>query len=84
MKRDGTSMHLSEIVIGYGMTETSPASFASATNDTLERRVATVGWVLPHVEAKVISLRHLPRSRARCCNMRNSPLVQRFQIVDML
>ena len=45
MKRACTSMHLSEIVIGYGMTETSPASFASATDDTLERRVSTVGRV---------------------------------------
>jgi fatty-acyl-CoA synthase len=54
MKRACSSMHLSEIVIGYGMTETSPASFASATDDTLERRVSTVGRVLPHVEAKVI------------------------------
>jgi len=49
-----TSMHLTEIVIGYGMTETSPASFASATDDPIERRVSTVGRVLPHVEAKVI------------------------------
>jgi len=54
MKRAFSSMHLSEIVIGYGMTETSPASFASATDDTLERRVSTVGRVLPHVEAKVV------------------------------
>jgi fatty-acyl-CoA synthase len=54
MKRTCTAMHLSEIVIGYGMTETSPASFASATDDSLERRVSTVGRVLPHVEAKVI------------------------------
>jgi fatty-acyl-CoA synthase len=54
MRRACTAMHLSEIVIGYGMTETSPASFASATDDSLERRVSTVGRVLPHVEAKVI------------------------------
>jgi fatty-acyl-CoA synthase len=54
MKRAFTSMHLSEIVIGYGMTETSPASFASAIDDSLERRVSTVGRVLPHVEAKIV------------------------------
>jgi fatty-acyl-CoA synthase len=54
MKRAFTSMHLTEIVIGYGMTETSPASFASATDDPIERRVSTVGRILPHVEAKVI------------------------------
>jgi fatty-acyl-CoA synthase len=54
MKRAFTAMHLTEIVIGYGMTETSPASFASATDDPIERRVSTVGRVLPHVEAKVV------------------------------
>jgi fatty-acyl-CoA synthase len=37
-----------------GSTETSPASFASATDDPIERRVSTVGRVLPHVEAKVV------------------------------
>ena len=66
MKRACTSMQLTEIMIGYGMTETSPASFASATNDTLGRRVSTVGRVLPHVEAKVIDTesRIVPRGRA--------------------
>jgi fatty-acyl-CoA synthase len=54
MKRAVTAMHLSEIIIGYGMTETSPASFATTTDDPIERRVATVGRVLPHVEAKVV------------------------------
>jgi len=65
MKRARTSMPLSDIVIGYGMTETSPASFASATDDSVERRVATVG-VLPHVEAKVIDTegRIVPRGTA--------------------
>ena len=48
------------------MTETSPASFASATDDNLERRVSTVGRVLPHVEAKVIDAegRIVPRGTA--------------------
>jgi fatty-acyl-CoA synthase len=66
MKRAVTSMHLSEIVIGYGMTETSPASFISATDDPLERRVSTVGRVMPHVEAKVIDAegRIVPRGTA--------------------
>ena len=54
MKRSLSLMHLSEVVIGYGMTETSPASFASATDDPIERRVSTVGRILPHVEAKVV------------------------------
>jgi fatty-acyl-CoA synthase len=54
MKRAVALMHLSEIIIGYGMTETSPASFATTTDDPIERRVATVGRVLPHVEAKIV------------------------------
>jgi fatty-acyl-CoA synthase len=54
MRRAVGLMHLSEIVIGYGMTETSPASFVSSTDDPLERRVSTVGRAMPHVEAKVV------------------------------
>jgi fatty-acyl-CoA synthase len=54
MRRAVTLMHLNEIIIGYGMTETSPASFVSSTEDPLERRVSTVGRAMPHVEAKVI------------------------------
>src|SRR6202045_4566372 len=66
MKRAFSLMHLSEVVIGYGMTETSPASFASATDDPIERRVSTVGRILPHVEAKVIDAegRIAPRGTA--------------------
>ena len=66
MKRAFSLMHLTEIVIGYGMTETSPASFASATDDPIERRVSTVGRILPHVEAKVIDAegRIVPRGTA--------------------
>ncbi len=66
MKRAFSLMHLSEVVIGYGMTETSPASFASATDDPIERRVSTVGRILPHVEAKVIDAegRVVPRGTA--------------------
>ena len=41
-----------EITICYGMTETSPVSFQSAIDDTLERRVATVGRVHPHLEVR--------------------------------
>jgi len=66
MKRAFSLMHLSEVVIGYGMTETSPASFASATDDPIERRVSTVGRILPHVEAKVVDVegRIVPRGAA--------------------
>jgi fatty-acyl-CoA synthase len=54
MKRAVASMHLNEITIAYGMTETSPVSFQSSTDDPLERRVSTVGRIQPHVEAKIV------------------------------
>ncbi len=47
-------MNMREVTIAYGMTETSPVSFQSAMDDPLELRVATVGQVQPHLEAKVI------------------------------
>ncbi len=47
-------MHMREVTIGYGMTETSPLSFQSRTDDPIDRRVATVGRILPHVEVKIV------------------------------
>ncbi|MET0988106.1 MAG: AMP-binding protein [Steroidobacteraceae bacterium] len=47
-------MHMSEVTIAYGMTETSPVSFQSSTDDPLEKRVTTVGRIQPHLEVKVI------------------------------
>ena len=47
-------MHMAEITIAYGMTETAPISFQSAVDDPLERRVATVGRVHPHVEVRIV------------------------------
>ena len=47
-------MHMSDVTIAYGMTETSPVSTQTAADDDLERRVSTVGRVHPHVEIKVI------------------------------
>jgi len=55
MKRVIAEMHLSEITIAYGMTETSPVSFQSSTTDPLERRVSTVGRIQPMLEAKVVN-----------------------------
>ena len=54
MKRVQRDMHMTEVTIAYGMTETSPVSTQSATNDPLEKRVSTVGSVHPHVEIKII------------------------------
>jgi fatty-acyl-CoA synthase len=47
-------MHVPQITICYGMTETSPVSFQSATDDPIELRVSTVGRVLPHLECKIV------------------------------
>ena len=54
MKRVVDKMHLSQITIAYGMTETSPVSFQSSTDDPLERRVSTVGRIQPHPEVKIV------------------------------
>ena len=47
-------MHVPEVTICYGMTETSPVSFQSTVDDAIETRVSTVGRVHPHVECKII------------------------------
>jgi fatty-acyl-CoA synthase len=54
MKRAISSMHMDEVTICYGMTETSPVSTQTAADDSLDRRVATVGRVHPHVEVKIV------------------------------
>jgi fatty-acyl-CoA synthase len=54
MKRVNQAMHMDQITIAYGMTETSPVSFQSSVADSLERRVSTVGRVHPHIEVKIV------------------------------
>ncbi|TCW81085.1 AMP-binding protein [Burkholderia sp. SRS-46] len=54
MKRVVSQMHMAEVTIAYGMTETSPVSFHSSTDDPLEKRTTTVGRIQPHLEVKVI------------------------------
>ena len=54
MRRAVDRMHLAEITIAYGMTETSPVSFQSSTSDPIERRVSTVGRIHPHLEVKIV------------------------------
>ncbi|MEU1617034.1 AMP-binding protein [Streptomyces sp. NPDC005722] len=54
MKRVVAEMHMAEVSICYGMTETSPVSTQTRRDDDLERRTGTVGRVLPHVEVKVV------------------------------
>lgn len=54
MRRVVAEMHMAEVAICYGMTETSPVSTQTGRDDDLERRTGTVGRVLPHVEVKVV------------------------------
>ncbi|RBP08706.1 fatty-acyl-CoA synthase [Roseiarcus fermentans] len=54
MRRVIEMMHMREVTIAYGMTETSPVSFQSACDDPIGRRVSTVGRVQPHLEVKIV------------------------------
>jgi len=54
MKRVIADMHMGEVTIAYGMTETSPVSFQSRNDDSIERRVSTVGRIHPHLEVKIV------------------------------
>jgi len=66
MRRVMDEMHLGEITIAYGMTETGPVSFETSVDDPVERRVTTVGRVLPHIEIKIVDEdgRIVPRGEA--------------------
>jgi fatty-acyl-CoA synthase len=54
MKRVVAEMHMDEVTIMYGMTETSPVSTMTRREDDLDRRVSTVGTVMPHVEVEIV------------------------------
>jgi fatty-acyl-CoA synthase len=66
MRRVVAEMHMPEVTICYGMTETSPVSFQGQPDDPLDRRVSTVGRVHPHVQVKIIDTngRVTPRGTA--------------------
>ena len=66
MRRVVAEMHMPQVTIAYGMTETSPVSFQSQPDDPLELRVSTVGRVHPHVQVKIIDAegRLVPRGTA--------------------
>ncbi|MCG5534733.1 AMP-binding protein [Ectothiorhodospira mobilis] len=61
-----TRMHMDQVTIAYGMTESSPVSFMSEVDDPVDRRLNTVGTLRPHLEAKIIDGegRILPRGEA--------------------
>jgi fatty-acyl-CoA synthase len=54
MRRVVSEMHMDQVTIAYGMTETSPVSFQTVPEDPLERRVDSVGRIHPHLEAKLV------------------------------
>ena len=54
MKRVQSEMHMPEVTICYGMTETSPVSTQTAVDDPLDKRTGTVGRVHPHLEVKIV------------------------------
>lgn len=56
MQRVIDRMHMSDITICYGMTETSPVSVQSYIDDSIDKRVSTVGHVHPHLEVKIVDL----------------------------
>ncbi|MGP6157608.1 MAG: AMP-binding protein [Vulcanimicrobiaceae bacterium] len=54
MRRVQSEMHMAEVTICYGMTETSPVSTQTSVDDPLEKRTSTVGRVHPHIEVKIV------------------------------
>lgn len=55
MNRVISDMHIQDITIAYGMTETSPVSFQTSVDDPIEKKVGSVGQVHPHVQVKIIN-----------------------------
>ena len=78
MKRANEQMNMREVTIAYGMTETSPVSFQSATDDPLERRVSTVGRIHPYVEVKVVD----PDGRIVPCGERGELCTRGYSIMQ--
>lgn len=54
LERVVRDMHMEQVTTAYGVTETSPVSFQSSTDDSLERRVSTVGRIHPHLQVKIV------------------------------
>ncbi|MEL0636483.1 AMP-binding protein [Marinomonas sp. TI.3.20] len=54
MKAVNAKMNITDVQIAYGMTETSPVSLQTASNDPFDKRVTTVGRTQPHIESKIV------------------------------
>jgi len=77
MKRVISDMHMKEVTIAYGMTETSPVSFQSSRDDALERRVSTVGTIHPHLEVKIVDA----DGRVTPCGERGELLTRGYSVM---
>lgn len=64
MRRLHKILNLDELTICYGMTETSPVSLMTRTDDPIQKRIDTVGRLLPHVEAKVLDIQDKSKTLA--------------------
>ena len=79
MKRLHKTLNLTELTICYGMTETSPVSAMTTTDDPIDKRISSVGRLLPHVEAKVVSLED--RSQIAPINVRGELAVSGYLLM---
>jgi fatty-acyl-CoA synthase len=77
MNRIVSDLHMRDVAIVYGMTETSPVSFQTSLQDPLERRVSTVGRVHPHVEARVAD----PEGRTVALGVQGEILTRGYSIM---
>ena len=80
MRRLARDMGLDELTICYGMTETAPVSCMTARDDPLERRVDSVGRLLPHVSAKVVDRND--RRKVMPCGERGELAVSGYLVMD--
>ena len=76
MRQVQQRMHMDEVTICYGMTETSPVSTQSAVDDPLDKRVTTVGRIHPHLEIKIVDP---ATGRSRAARRRRRALHPRLQ-----
>jgi fatty-acyl-CoA synthase len=77
MQRVIAEMHMEQITICYGMTETSPVSFQSGIDDPLEKRVGTVGHIHPHVQVKLVD----PDGNVVCRGERGELLTRGYNVM---
>jgi fatty-acyl-CoA synthase len=86
MRRCVAEMNMREVTIAYGMTETSPVSTQTSFDESLERRVSTVGRVHPHIEVKIVDSEGCivpPGTPGELCTRGYSVMLGYWEDVDM-